>query len=67
MDKEIPVKYVEEKYKKIIKFDDSTDLNKHEWTYYPRNNTERTWAKHAREGFINWTGSSYYESFGPYY
>ena len=24
-------------------------------------------AKHARDGFENWTGSSYYESYGPYY
>ncbi len=42
-------------------------LQKHRWTYHPSNNIEKAWAKHAREGFENWTGSSYYESYGPYY
>ncbi len=45
----------------------SRSMQKHQWTWHPSNNIERAWAKHAREGFMNWTGSSYYESYGPYY
>ena len=48
-------------------FNNSMDLQKHEWTWHPKNDIERSWAKHAREGFSNWKGSSYYESYGPYY
>ena len=46
---------------------DSKTLQKHNWTWHPMNNYEKSWSKHAKEGFCNWTGSSYYESFGPYY
>ena len=64
---EIVCEICKEKYNKIIKFNYSRDLDKHEWTYHPRNDIEKAWSKHALEGFINWTGSSYYESYGPYY
>ena len=43
------------------------DIRKHQWTYHPKNNMERAWAEHAKEGFRNWNGSTYYESYGPYY
>ena len=42
-------------------------LQKHKWKYHPKNHYEKTWSKHALEGFKNWRGSSYYESYGPYY
>lgn len=32
---------------------------------HPKNEVESAWAKHANEGFKNYTGSSYYESYGP--
>lgn len=54
-------------YSKSYKFDSYRSYEKHQWTYHPSNDAERSWAKHASENFINWTGSSYYESFGPYY
>ena len=54
--------------KKIkTEFNNYRNLEKHQWTWHPSNSIERAWAKHAREGFMNWTGSSYYESYGPYY
>tara|TARA_B100001093_G_scaffold250419_1_gene239901 strand:+ start:2896 stop:3093 length:198 start_codon:yes stop_codon:yes gene_type:complete len=52
---------------KEIEFDNEKELQKHQWTYHPKNNIERTWSKHALCNFKNWKGSSYYESFGPYY
>ena len=48
-------------------FDDENSLQRHSWKYHPKNKTEKTWSKHAREGFKNWKGSSYYASYGPYY
>tara|TARA_Y200000002_G_scaffold302071_1_gene257361 strand:+ start:355 stop:537 length:183 start_codon:yes stop_codon:yes gene_type:complete len=48
-------------------FNDERQLQKHKWTYHPKNNMEKLWSKHHREGFKNWKGSSYFESFGPYY
>ena len=36
------------------------------YTNYPMNDKERTYAKHAKEGFRNWKGSPYYEKYGPY-
>ena len=56
-----------ETYSVSYKFDSYRSYEKHQWTCHPSNDTERAWAKHASEGFMNWTGSSYYESFGPYY
>ena len=47
--------------------EDNYDLTKHEWENHPKNDIEKAWAKHAKENFSNWKGSSYYESFGPYY
>ncbi len=47
--------------------EDKNDLQKHEWKYHPKNEYEKLWSKHAKQGFINWKGSSYFESFGPYY
>ena len=52
---------------KEIEFDDEKDLQKHRWKYHPKNSIEKTWSKHALNNFKNWNGSSYYESFGPYY
>ena len=49
------------------KFDNNHDLQKHEWTYHPKNETEKVWSDHAKQNFKNFNGSSYYESFGPYY
>ena len=40
------------------KFDDENDLQRHLWKYHPKNKTEKTWSKHAIEGFKNWKGSS---------
>lgn len=53
--------------KKDKHFESANDLRKHEWTHHPKNEMEKAWAKHALENFRNWKGSSYYESFGPYY
>ncbi len=66
-EKEIICDECKEKYKKIYKFNSYRSYEKHQWTYHPKNSIERAWSKHALEGFINWTGSSYYESYGPYY
>jgi len=49
------------------KADNSDDLYKHECQKHPKNEVESAWAKHANEGFKNYTGSSYYESYGPWY
>lgn len=49
------------------KTDNSHDLYKHECQHHPKNDVEKAWAKHANEGFRNYTGSSYYESYGPWY
>lgn len=48
-------------------FNDENDLQRHCWKYHPKNKMEKVWSKHAREGFKNWNGSSYFESYGPYY
>ena len=48
-------------------FTSVNDLEKHQMTYHPKNDVERAWSKHAIEDFRNYKGSSYYESFGPYY
>lgn len=45
----------------------SRNMERHNWTWHPSNKYERAWSKHALEGFMNWKGSSYYESYGPYY
>lgn len=50
--------------KKYVRGD---DMRRHRWTYHPKNKTEEQWAKHARTNFRDWKGSSFYESFGPYY
>ena len=56
------------KLKKIhVEFKTYKSLEKHNWTWHPKNEIEKHWSEHAKEGFMNWTGSSYYESFGPYY
>ena len=52
---------------KNVNFTSSNDLEKHQMTYHPKNDIERAWSKHAKENFRNYKGSSYYESFGPYY
>lgn len=49
------------------KFNNNHDLRSHEWTYHPKNKIESVWSKYAKENFKNYNGSSYYESFGPYY
>jgi hypothetical protein len=49
------------------KTDNSHDLYKHECQHHPKNKTEEVWADHANEGFRNHNGSSYYESYGPWY
>ena len=49
------------------KTDNSHDLYKHQCQYHPKNDVESAWAKQANEGFRNHTGSSYYESYGPWY
>jgi hypothetical protein len=43
------------------------DFQKHNWTYHPMNDTERAWSDYAKTGFKHWHGSTYYESYGPYY
>lgn len=48
-------------------FDDENDLQRHCWKYHPKNKMEQAWSKHSIEGFKKWKGSSYYESYGPYY
>jgi hypothetical protein len=50
-----------------IEFDDEKSLQNHQWTYHPKNEIEKNWSKYARNGFRDWNGSTYYESFGPYY
>jgi len=48
-------------------FDEENNFQRHCWIYHPKNKIEQAWSKHARNGFKNWRGSSYYESYGPYY
>ena len=50
-----------------FKCEDTDTLQKHKWKYHPKNKYEQLWSKHAKENFKNWNGSSYFESFGPYY
>ena len=50
-----------------FKCENADTLQKHKWKWHPKNNYEKLWSKHAKENFKNWTGSSYFESFGPYY
>ena len=64
--KKLP-EYKCESCKSKPKFLSYESLQKHCWIYHQSNDIEKTWAKHSSEGFINWTGSSYYESYGPYY
>ena len=43
------------------------EWQKHQWQYHPSNDIEKAWAYHANTQFQYWSGSTYYESFGPYY
>ncbi len=42
------------------------EIEKHNWKCHPKNKYEELWAKHAKENFKNWKGSTYFES-DPYY
>lgn len=41
-------------------------LERHKWTYHPSNNYEKAWSIHERNGWQNYSGSSYYQD-DPYY
>ena len=43
------------------------EWQKHQWQCHPSNAIEEAWAQHAKDNFRDWKGSTYYESFGPYY
>jgi hypothetical protein len=47
-------------------FKTDRDLERHQWTYHPRNEYEELWSKHEKEGWVNWSGSSYFTD-NPYY
>ena len=49
------------------RFDNELAYNKHYWGIHPVNKYEKEWSKHYKNNFKDWKGSSYYESFGPYY
>lgn len=43
-----------------------SDEERHRWKWHPKNKYEELWSQHAKEGFKNWTGSSFFED-DPYY
>ena len=40
------------------------NYQKHQWKWHPKNKMEEAWSK---TNFKHFKGSTYYESFGPYY
>ena len=47
-------------------FDTDRGLERHRWTNHPSNKYEELWSRHEREGWVNWTGSTYFQD-NPYY
>lgn len=47
--------------------DNDHDLYKHKCHKHPKNEVESAWAELKNEGFKSHHGSSFYESFGPWY
>jgi len=41
-------------------------LERHGWANHPSNEYEKLWSRHEREGWVNWTGSTYFQD-NPYY
>lgn len=41
-------------------------LERHNWTFHPKNEYEKAWSRHERNGWQNYSGSSYYQD-NPYY
>ena len=50
----------------LKKNNNARDLERHNWTYHPKNKYEKAWSRHERNGWQNYSGSTYYQD-DPYY
>lgn len=65
--KEEPIKLEPNQCPECYKKNSCTrDLERHNWTFHPKNRYEKSWSRHERNGWQNYTGSTYYQD-DPYY